>query len=60
MNPGMTHISDTGSCVDFGDIKPGDVMKIVATYDTTQHALNKMMNGETQEIMGISQVYIGS
>lgn len=60
MNPGLVHISDTGSCVDFGDIKTGDVMKIVSTYDTTKHALNKMMDGKEQEIMGISQVYIGN
>ncbi|KAF1815741.1 hypothetical protein P152DRAFT_471140 [Eremomyces bilateralis CBS 781.70] len=60
MNPGLTHISDTTSCIDFGDVRSGDKLKIVATYDTEAHALNKMMDGEEQEIMGISQVYIGS
>ncbi|KAF1989519.1 hypothetical protein K402DRAFT_391095 [Aulographum hederae CBS 113979] len=59
MNPGLTHISDTGSCADFGQIRRGQRLTIRADYDTTRHPLNKMMDGSLQEIMGISQVYIG-
>jgi len=56
----MTHISDTGSCVDFGDIKPGDSLVVGARYNTSAHPLNKNMNGRgNAPIMGISQVYIG-
>jgi len=57
MNPGLKHISDTGSCVDFGEIKKGDVLNIVAKYDTPKFPLSKVM-GEVQELMGISVVYI--
>jgi len=60
MNPGLAHISDTGSCMDFGTIRKGQTLSIKADYDTTAHPLNKMMDGKTQEIMGISQVYIGA
>lgn len=57
MMPGMKHISDTGSCVDFGTIKSGDKLHIGARYNTTEHELNKNMNGRgNAAIMGISQV----
>jgi len=59
-NPDLAHISNTGSCMDFGTVKKGDTMVIDAVYDTTAHPLNKMMDGSLQEIMGITQVYIGA
>lgn len=59
-NPDLSHISNTGSCMDFGTVSKGDTMVIDAVYDTTAHPLNKMMDGSLQEIMGISQVYIGA
>jgi hypothetical protein len=53
----MAHISDTGSCVDFGDLSYGDSLSIGARYNTSDHALNKNMNGRgNAAIMGISQV----
>lgn len=54
------HISDTGSCVDFGTLNKGQKMTITASYDTNEHPLMKKMNGQGNEpIMGISQVYLG-
>jgi hypothetical protein len=51
------HISDTGSCVDFGNLSYGDTLSIGARYNTSDHALNKNMNGRgNAAIMGISQV----
>jgi len=53
----MAHISDTGSCVDFGDLSFGDSLTIGARYNTSSHPLNKNMNGRgNSPIMGISQV----
>jgi len=53
----IAHISDTGSCVDFGDLKIGDSLAIGAKYNTTAHSLNKKMSGAgNSPIMGIAQV----
>jgi hypothetical protein len=57
--PGMkiVHISDTGSCGDFGEIKVGDSLVVGTCYDTSAHPLNKNMNGRgNAPIMGTSQV----
>lgn len=57
----MAHISDTGSCVDFGDVKVGDTLGIGAVYNTSTHPLNKAMSGFwNAAIMGISQVSFSS
>jgi hypothetical protein len=53
----MSHISDTGSCVDFGEVKVGDTLQIGAKYNTTAHPLDKRMSGlGNAPIMGICQV----
>ena len=57
----MAHISDTGSCVGFGEVKVGDSLSIGAKYNTTQQPLNKKMSGVgNAPIMGICQVSLAS
>jgi len=57
----MSHISDTGSCVDFGNLMMGETLTIKADYDTNAHPLMKRMSGVGNEpIMGILQVYLGA
>jgi len=59
-NMKVAHISNTGSCVDFGYLEPGDSLVIGARYNTSAHPLSKSMHGTgAAPIMGISQVYIG-
>jgi hypothetical protein len=53
----VKHISDTGSCMNFGTIKIGDKIEVDAMYDTSKFGLNKLM-GKYVELMGISLVYV--
>lgn len=53
----VKHVSDTGSCMDFGTFKAGDKIEVDALYDTKKNGLNKLM-GEFVELMGISLVYV--
>ncbi|KAF2231815.1 hypothetical protein EV356DRAFT_578880 [Viridothelium virens] len=58
-----THISDAGSCANFGEVNVGDELMIEAHYNTNLHPLDMGMGaqaGQPMDIMGISQVYIGS
>jgi len=56
---GVVHISDSSTCIDFGDIKSGDRMHIEAFYDSVKYPLMEH-NGEKEKLMGIMRVYIGS
>lgn len=53
-----THISDSGVCYDFGQVKTGDKLQLTANYDQTLHP-QFARNGEQDPIMGISLVYVG-
>lgn len=50
-DPRLDHISSVSSCVNFGTIKKGDVIKIGATYNTTAHSLNRNMEPNNWSIL---------
>lgn len=56
---GNEHISNTGACVNFGTVKTGDNLQVLAHYDTDERPLAMEMPGESPEVMGISRVVIG-
>ena len=59
----QTHTSDAGSCANFGEVNVGDELMIQAYYNTSLHPLDMGMGaqaGQPMDIMGISQIYIGS
>ena len=41
----LLHISDVQTCLDFGVLRPGDTMYIVAGYNSTAHSMNRGMHG---------------
>jgi len=46
----LDHISAASSCVNFGILKVGDTIDVKATYNTTQHALNRAMHDHEQSL----------
>ena len=54
--PGLKHISDTGSCVLFGRFRKGDKIHILAAYDSAMHKL-QTMHGRLEPLMGIALTY---
>jgi hypothetical protein len=43
--PTGTHISDNAVCKDFGTVKKGDIMQVVAYYDSETHIQMKTSKG---------------
>ena len=43
--PTGTHISDNAVCKDFGAVKKGDTMQVVAYYDSETHMQMKTSSG---------------
>ncbi|KAF1812361.1 hypothetical protein P152DRAFT_482383 [Eremomyces bilateralis CBS 781.70] len=56
---GSLHISDSSTCVDFGDVRSGQKMHVEAFYDSDKYPLMEH-NGEKEKLMGIMRVYVGS
>jgi hypothetical protein len=52
------HISDSGLCYNFGEIKKGDKLQITAHYDQIAHP-QFSRKGVQDPIMGISMVFVG-
>jgi len=57
--PTGTHISDNAVCKDFGTVKKGDIMQVVAYYDSDTHVQMKTSKGGLEPQMGITHVYLG-
>ena len=55
---GDVHLSDPGACLDFGEVKVGDVLTAKAFYDTDKYA-GMSHNGEEEDIVGNMRVYMG-
>jgi hypothetical protein len=58
MPPG-SHISDVAVCKDWGEVKKGDKVRVVAYYNDTQHMQMKNPKGKLEGQMGIMFTYIG-
>jgi len=56
--PAGTHISDVGVCKDFGPVKKGDKLQVVAYYDDREHMQMKKWSGRLEGQMGIAQTYV--
>ena len=41
----LLHISESSSCIDFGYLHAGDVIKVGAFYNTTEHKINRQVHG---------------
>lgn len=50
------HISDSGVCLNFGQLKQGDSLVVTAHYDTNKRPLMDGHDGGKEPIMGISRV----
>ena len=46
--PAGTHISDNAVCKDFGTVKKGDTLQVVAYYDSNTHMQMKTAKGRTE------------
>lgn len=57
--PEGSHISDVAVCKDFGFVKKGDKLKVIAYYDETKHMQMKSKWGFLEPQMGIAQTYVG-
>ncbi|KAF1989224.1 hypothetical protein K402DRAFT_419033 [Aulographum hederae CBS 113979] len=57
-NPGMAHVSDAGTCREYGGWKAGDKLSVKTFYDSRTTPLNKMHDGSVQEVMGIAINYV--
>jgi len=55
---GMLHISDAELCQDFGRVKVGDEMKVIAYYDAVKYP-QMVHDGELHPIMGIMSTVVG-
>jgi len=53
------HISDSCACRNFGQLRSGDNIQVVANYDTNKYPL-AMHGGEVEGIMGISRIVVGT
>jgi hypothetical protein len=58
-SPSSRHITDVSWCTDPGELKLGDSLSITAFYNTTRNRPLLKANGEVQDVMGISMVYVG-
>jgi hypothetical protein len=57
--PPNTHISDVSVCKDWGEVKKGDKVKVIAYYNDTQYMQMKNSKGRLEGQMGIMFTYIG-
>jgi hypothetical protein len=58
MSP-YSHISDVAVCKDWGEVKAGDKVRIVAYYDDSVHMQTKDSRGVLEPQMGIMFTWIG-
>lgn len=56
--PEGSHISDVGVCKDWGEVKKGDKMKVIAYYDDKTHMQMRDQNGKLEKQMGMIWVCI--
>ncbi|KAF2435277.1 hypothetical protein EJ08DRAFT_645635 [Tothia fuscella] len=52
------HISNVGSCTDYGTVTRGNKLLIQTSFDSTLHPAAKLSNGKNH-VMGSMRVYIG-
>ena len=57
--PPFSHISDVGVCKDWGELKAGDQVRVVAYYDDSLHMQMRDANGVLENQMGIMFTWIG-
>jgi hypothetical protein len=53
------HISDVALCKDWGSVKKGDKVKVIAYYNDTEHVQMKNPKGKLEGQMGIMFTYLG-
>lgn len=56
--PEGSHISDVGVCKDWGEVKKGDKLKVIAYYDDKTHMQMRDKNGNLEKQMGMIWVRI--
>jgi len=54
----LGHISSMTRCEDVGRVEPGDKWRLMAHYDTTQHAPMMSNDGTLEPVMGIALAYV--
>ncbi|KAE9965029.1 hypothetical protein BLS_007910 [Venturia inaequalis] len=57
--PEGSHISDVGVCKDWGEVKKGDKLKVIAYYDDKMHMQMRDQSGKLEKQMGMLWVYMG-
>jgi hypothetical protein len=57
--PPYSHISDVGVCKDWGELKAGDKVRVVAYYDDSIHMQMRDARGALEPQMGIMFTWIG-